>query len=217
VTAERIVIVGADAAGMSAAHQALRTAANRGRELAITVLDKGRHTSYSACGIPYWMAGDVESGASLVARTAEQHRAAGIDLRLGTAATGVDLAGRRVTTDSGETLEFDQLVIASGAHPVVPAWALHADGTPYDRVGAVHTLDDGAAWLERFEAAEPGAHMVIVGGGYVGIEVAETALRRGFGVTVLTRSRVLSSLEPEMSERVALAMCETGIEVVLDA
>ncbi|HWM01495.1 MAG TPA: FAD-dependent oxidoreductase [Actinophytocola sp.] len=217
MTAERIVIVGADAAGMSAAHQALRTAATRGRELAITVLDKGRHTSYSACGIPYWMAGDVESGASLVARTAEQHRAAGIDLRLGTAATGVDLAGRRVTTDSGETLEFDQLVIASGAHPVVPAWALHADGTPYDRVGAVHTLDDGAAWLERFEAAEPGAHMVIVGGGYVGIEVAETALRRGFGVTVLTRSRVLSSLEPEMSERVALAMCETGIEVVLDA
>ena len=65
--------------------------------------------------------------------------------------------------------------------------------------------------------SEPGAHVVIVGGGYVGIEVAETALRRGFGVTVLTRSRVMSSLEPELSERVALAMTEAGVEVVLDA
>ncbi len=217
MTAEQIVIIGADAAGMSAAHQALRTAAARGRELAITVLDKGRHTSYSACGIPYWMAGDVDSGDSLVARTAEEHRAAGIDLRLGAPVTGVDLAGRQVTTAAGETVEFDQLVVASGASPIVPAWALHADGTPYDRVGAVHTLDDGAAWLERFEAAEPGAHVVIVGAGYVGIEVAEAALRRGFGVTVVTRSRVMSSLEPEMSERVALALSDAGAEVVLDA
>jgi NADPH-dependent 2,4-dienoyl-CoA reductase/sulfur reductase-like enzyme len=56
-----------------------------------------------------------------------------------------------------------------------------------------------------------------VGGGYVGIEVAETALRRGFGVTVLTRSRMMSSLEPELSERIALAMCEAGAEIVLDA
>ncbi len=120
VTAERIVIVGADAAGMSAAHQALRTAAARGRELAITVLDKGRHTSYSACGIPYWMAGDVDSGDDLVARTADEHRAAGIDLRMETPVTDVDLASRLVTTATGETLEFDQLVVASGASPVVP-------------------------------------------------------------------------------------------------
>ena len=124
MTAERIVIVGADAAGMSAAHQALRTAAGRGRELAITVLDKGRHTSYSACGIPYWMAGDVDSGDDLVARTADEHRAAGIDLRLDTAVTDVDLAGRRVTTQRARRVEFDQLVITSGAHPIVPAWAL---------------------------------------------------------------------------------------------
>ena len=217
MNAERIVIVGADAAGMSAAHQALRTASAHGRELAITVLDKGRHTSYSACGIPYWMAGDVESGDDLVARTADRHRAAGIDLRMETPVTAVDLASRLVTTATGATLEFDQLVVASGASPIVPAWALRADGTPYDQVGAVHTLDDGAEWLERFEAAEPGAHVVIVGGGYVGIEVAEAALRRGFGVTVLTRSRMMSSLEPELSERIALSMCEAGAEIVLDA
>jgi NADPH-dependent 2,4-dienoyl-CoA reductase/sulfur reductase-like enzyme len=216
VTAERIVIVGADAAGMSAAHHALRVAGGFGRELAVTVLDKGRHTSYSACGIPYWMAGDVGSGDDLVARTAEEHRAAGIDLRLGAEVTGLDLAGRTVCT-AQEEVAFDQLVIASGAHPIVPAWALDADGTPYERVGAVHTLEDGSAWLGRFESAGEGAHVVIVGGGYVGIEVAEAALRRGFGVTVLTRSRVMSSLEPEMSDRIALALADACVEVVLDA
>lgn len=217
MSAERIVIVGADAAGMSAAHQALRTAADRGRELAITVFEKSRHTSYSACGIPYWMAGDVDSGDDLVARTADEHRAAGIDLRLDSEVTAVDLAGRTVSTAAGESAEFDQLVITSGAHPIVPAWALQRDGTPYERVGAVHTLDDGAAWLERFAAAGQGAHVVIVGGGYVGIEVAEAALRRGFGVTLLTRSRMMSSLEPELSDRVAATLTGAGVEVVLDA
>lgn len=215
--AERVVIIGADAAGMSAAHQALRVAAARSRELAVTVLDKGRHTSYSACGIPYWMAGEVGSADELVARTAEEHRAAGIDLRLGTAATAVDLAARTVTTDGGDDVAFDQLVVATGAHPVVPAWGLRRDGTAYPNVGAVHTLDDGAEWLERFEAAEPGAHVVVVGGGYLGIEVAEAALARGFGVTMVTRSRVMSSLEPGMSARVARTLTEAGVEVVPDA
>ncbi len=214
---ERILVAGADAAGLSAAHQALRTAKTKGRELEVTVLEKGRHTSYSACGIPYWMAGDVESGDALVARTAEEHRAAGIDLRMGTEVTGVDLAGRSVTTATGETHEFDQLLIASGAHPIVPDWAVCGDGTPYDRAGAVHTLDDGAAWLERFAAVGAGAHVVIVGGGYVGVEVAETALRRGFGVTVVTRSRELSAMEPELSDRVAESLTRAGEEVVLDA
>ena len=216
MTAERIVILGADAAGMSAAHEALRTADRQGRSIEVTVLERGRHTSYSACGIPYWMAGDVRSADDLVARTAEQHREAGIDLRLGVAATGVDPAGRTVATADG-AVPFDQLVVATGAHPVVPDWALDDDGTPLDRVGAVHTLDDGEAWLERFAVAGAGAHVVIVGGGYVGVEVAEAAVRRGFEVTVVTRSRVLSSLEPEMSDRVATAMTDAGVEVVLDA
>ncbi len=217
MTAERIVIVGADAAGMSAAHQALRTAKERDRELAITVLEKGRHTSYSACGIPYWMAGDVDSGDALVARTADEHRAAGIDLRLGAEVTGVDLAGRTVRTATQDEVGFDQLVITTGAHPIVPAWAVRSDGTPYEQVGAVHTLDDGAAWLERFAAVGAGAHVVIVGGGYVGIEVAEAAVRRGFGVTIVTRSRVLSSLETELCERVATQLTDAGVEVVLEA
>ena len=215
--ATRVVVVGADAAGMSAAHQALRTARRTGRELAITVLDKGAHTSYSACGIPYWMAGDVDSGDDLVARTADAHRESGIDLRLGAEVVAADLAARTVTLADGEEVAWDELVVATGAPAVVPDWALRPDGTTYDGVGTVKTLDDGAAWLENFADAGGGAHVVVVGAGYVGVEVAEAAMRQGFGVTVLTRGRGMSMLEDEMAERVDLALCEAGAEVVLGA
>ncbi len=214
-TPRRVVVVGADAAGMSAAHQALRTARRTGTELAITVLDRGAHTSYSACGIPYVMAGEVGSGDDLVARTAEQHRAAGIDLRLGTEVVAADVVGRTVTTAAGETFAYDELVVATGAPAIVPDWALRPDGTPYDMVGPVKTLDDARAWLDRFERAGDGAHVVVVGAGYIGVEVAEAALRRGLGVTVVTRGRGLALLEDQMSERVAVALCDAGAEVVL--
>ncbi len=213
----RVVVVGADAAGMSAAHQALRTAGRTGRELAVTVFERSTHTSYSACGVPYWMAGDVESGDDLVARTAEQHREAGIDLRMGTLVVAADLDERTVTTDSGEVVAFDELVVATGSPAVVPDWALRPDETTYDGVGVVKTLDDGAAWLDRFASAGAGAHVVVVGAGYIGLEVAEAALRRGFGVTVLTRGRGMAMLEDEMSERVNAAVCAAGVELVLGA
>jgi len=202
---------------MSAAHQALRTARRTGRELAVTVLDKGGHMSYSACGIPYWMAGDVDAGDDLVARTADQHREAGIDLRLGIEVVAADLEARTVTTGSGEEIAFDELVVATGASASMPDWALRADQTTYAGVGAVKTLDDGAAWIDRFAAADDDARVVVVGAGYVGVEVAEAALRRGFAVTVLTRGRGMSMLEDEMSERINAALVEAGAELVLGA
>ncbi|MBC2934832.1 FAD-dependent oxidoreductase [Nocardioides sp. zg-1228] len=213
----RVVVVGADGAGMSAAHQALRTAARHGERLAVTVLDRGHHTSYSACGIPYWMSGDVPTQQDLVARTAAEHREAGIDLRLGVEVVGADLAARTVTTADGDELGYDELVVATGAPAVVPDWAVRPDGTAYDGVGVVKTLDDGAAWVERFAAAGAGAHVVVVGAGYVGVEVAEAALARGFGVTVLTRTRGMSMLEEELSDRVNAALVDAGVELVLGA
>src|SRR5690606_31021368 len=108
--------------------------------LEVTVLDQGVHTSYSACGIPYWMAGDVETADDLVARTAEEHREAGIDLRLGVRATGVDLERRRVEVADGEPVGFDQLVVATGAKAIVPGWARSDDGTLPGGVGQVKTL-----------------------------------------------------------------------------
>ncbi|MFL6252941.1 MAG: flavoprotein oxidoreductase, partial [Actinomycetes bacterium] len=89
---ERMVVVGADAAGMSAASQARRP---RGDKLEVVAFERGDHSSYSACGIPYWVAGDVVDGEQLVARTPAAHRANGIDLRMLTRGGGQRPPGRQ--------------------------------------------------------------------------------------------------------------------------
>lgn len=213
---ERILVIGADAAGMSAAHQALRTARTTGRDVDVMVLERTQHTSYSACGIPYWIAGDVGSADDLVARSAEAHREMGVDLRMGTTVTALDLASRTVQNvgpDGDEGAHaFDRLVIATGARPVLPSWATAADGTCCGGVGPVKDLDDGEAWLERL-AREPG-QIVIAGGGYLGVEMAEAMVRRGLEVTLVTRSTVMSTLDPDMGARVARSLIEAGVRVV---
>ncbi|MGF1646078.1 MAG: FAD-dependent oxidoreductase [Kineosporiaceae bacterium] len=210
----RVVVVGADAAGMSAAHQALRTARRRGTEIAVTVLEAGRHTSYSACGIPYWVAGDVASSEDLVARTAAEHRAAGIDLRLATTAVELDLATRTVVSDAGDRVPFDDVVLATGAAPVVPGWAMDDRGRPVPGVRPVKTLDDGQAWIDLLTATAPGPRRaVVVGGGYIGLEMAEAFARRGLDTTIVTRGELMSSLDPDMGARLREQVAKSGVTV----
>jgi NADPH-dependent 2,4-dienoyl-CoA reductase/sulfur reductase-like enzyme len=207
----RLVVVGADAAGMSAASQALRVAARAGRDLEVVVLERTAHTSYSACGLPYWVAGDVASGDDLVARTAEQHRANGIDLRMGAEVTAIDLASGHVEVVTGgatSRVGFDEVLVATGAEAVVPDWAR---GVP--RVLPVKTLDDGAAW----RALVPDARTaLVVGGGYIGVEMAETFARRGLETTLVNRSAepLGSSLDPDMGALVRAALERLGVTVI---
>jgi len=217
---ERVLVLGADGAGMSAAHQALRVAARTGRRLEVVVLERSGHTSYSACGLPYWLAGDVASGDALVARTAAEHRERGIDLRLGAEAVGIDLDRRRVSVryvDGAAGDEpFDQLVVATGSRAAVPPWALAADGRPVPGVRALRTLDDGAAWLATLEGAagrQPRTG-VVAGGGYIGLETAEAFLRRGLDTTLVTRGEVMGSLDPDMGARVRQELVKAGVTVL---
>jgi NADPH-dependent 2,4-dienoyl-CoA reductase/sulfur reductase-like enzyme len=89
---ERLVVIGGDAAGMSAASQARKRRDDD--DLEIVAFERGRATSYSACGIPYWIGGAVGSEDELISRSPEQHRANGIDLRMRTEVVGIDLASR---------------------------------------------------------------------------------------------------------------------------
>ena len=146
---ERVVVVGADAAGMSAASQAKRM---RGDDLEVVALERGSHTSYSACGIPYWIGGDVESVDDLVARTPEQHRANGIDLRLRSEATALDMDRREVEVrdhdgDRTYRVGFDHLVLATGARPRRP----DMPGIDAPGVLGVQTLDDGERALAALQ------------------------------------------------------------------
>ena len=207
---ERVVVVGADAAGMSAASQAKRLG---GDALEVVALDRGRHASYSACGIPYWVGGQVDSVDDLVARTPEQHRANGIDLRMRSEATAIDVDRREVEVrDHAEAttyrLGFDQLVIATGARPRRP----EVTGVDADGIHGVQTLDDGERLLDELAGSPRTA--VVVGGGYIGIEMAEAMVNRGLDVTVLTRSaEPMATLDPDMGRLVHAAMEGMGIDV----
>ncbi|QIS13004.1 FAD-dependent oxidoreductase [Nocardia arthritidis] len=213
---ERLVVIGGDATGMSAASQArrLRTAA----ELEIVVFERSRFTSYSACGIPYWVGGAVPQRDSLIARTEAEHRARDIDLRMRTEAIAIDVAGGRVLArdlESGaETwTDYDKLVIATGATPIRP----ELPGIDAIGVHGVQTLDDGQALLDTLDRID-GRRAVVVGAGYIGVEMAEALIQRGFEVTVVNRGgEPMSTLDPDMGALVREAMSGMGIEVIGDA
>ncbi|TJZ49626.1 flavoprotein oxidoreductase [Streptomyces piniterrae] len=217
MAAERLVVVGGDAAGMAAASQARRL--RKPDELEIIAFERGHFTSYSACGIPYWVGGVVDGPDALIARSPEEHRARDIDLRLRTEVTELDLDRCRVRTrqldDGGREswTGFDKLVLATGARPRRPA----LPGIDAPGVHGVQTLDDGRALLDTLEATE-GRRAVVVGAGYIGVEMAEALIRRGYEVTVLEQSeQPMSTLDPDMGALVHTAMCGLGIETVRGA
>ncbi|MET9365524.1 FAD-dependent oxidoreductase [Streptomyces sp. NPDC006632] len=216
MAAERLVVIGGDAAGMSAASQARRL--REPGELEIVAFERSGFTSYSACGIPYWVGGAVPRHEDLIARTPEEHRERGIDLRMRTEVTELDVQGRRVrardlASGAEEWTSYDKLVIATGARPVRP----DLPGIDAPGVHGVQTIDDGRALLESVEEAR-GRRAVVVGGGYIGIEMAEALLARGFEVTLVTRgAQPMHALDPDMGRLVTEAMEGSGIRVVTDA
>jgi NADPH-dependent 2,4-dienoyl-CoA reductase/sulfur reductase-like enzyme len=211
---ERIVVIGADAAGMSAAAQAKRIA---GDAVEIVAFERGTYSSYSACGIPYWVAGDIDDPERLIARSPEAHRRNGIDLHMRTEVEEIDLAAGRVTVRdlaAGQSHHegFDSLVIATGAVPVRPP----LPGVDAAGVFGVQTLDDGAALLADLDHTRP-RRAVVVGGGYIGVEMAEALVRHGLAVTVVDHAaQPMTTLDPDMGEAVHRAMEGIGIDVCTD-
>ncbi|MFJ6351520.1 FAD-dependent oxidoreductase [Streptomyces sp. NPDC054835] len=210
---ERLVVIGGDATGMSAASQARRL---KGRgELEIVAFERGRFSSYSACGIPYWVGGEVADRDELIARSPEEHRARDIDLRMRTEVTALDVDGQRVRTRDLESgaegwTGFDKLVIATGARPLRPP----LPGIDAPGVHGVQTLGDGQALLDSLGLAR-GRRAVVVGAGYIGVEMAEALLGRGFEVTVLNRGeQPMATLDPDMGRLVHAAMDGLGITTV---
>jgi NADPH-dependent 2,4-dienoyl-CoA reductase/sulfur reductase-like enzyme len=207
---QRLIVVGGDAAGMSAATQAKRM---RTDDLNVVAFERSHFTSYSACGIPYWVGGEVD-GDRLVARTPEQHRKNGIDLRMRIEVESIDLDNQTVKArnlESGATTEegWDDLVIATGAVPIRP----DLPGIEADGIFGVQTLDDGAAVIYDMKERDP-KQAVVVGGGYIGIEMAEAMVYRGLRVTVLDQAREpMTTLDPDMGRLVHEAMEGLGIDV----
>lgn len=207
------MVIGGDAAGMSAASQARRF--RTPEELEIVAFERGHFSSFSACGIPYWIGGQVAERDDLIARTPAEHRERAIDLRMRTEVTEVDTARGRVRSRDLETgaegwTGYDKLVIATGARPVRPP----IPGIDAPGVHGVQTLDDGQALIDTITATA-GRRAVVVGAGYIGVEMAEAMLNRGFEVTVLNRGeQPMATLDPDMGRLVHTAMDGLGITTV---
>jgi NADPH-dependent 2,4-dienoyl-CoA reductase/sulfur reductase-like enzyme len=153
---------------MSAAAVAKR----RDPELDIVVFERGSYTSYSACGIPFHVGGEVDPLEELVARSPEKHRRNGLDVRMGAEVVAADLATRRLTLGDGSEEPFDELLVATGARttpPPVPG---------IEAAEAARTLEDAGS-LRAAVDADRDAGAVVVGAGYIGLEIAEAFVRQG--------------------------------------
>ena len=215
---ERLVVIGGDAGGMAAATQARR----RRPDLEIVALEKGRWTSYSACGIPYVVGGDIGEGPDgtvgierLVVRTPQEFRDRHlIDVRTQHEAVAIDLDKRTVEVRDHEhgrtyTTGFDLLHLGLGAVPLRPK----LPGIDLPLVHGVQTLEDAAHLLDDATDARV-QDVVVVGGGYIGLEMAEAFLKRGARVTVVERApEVMNTLDSDMGSLVSQAMRDHGITV----
>jgi NADPH-dependent 2,4-dienoyl-CoA reductase/sulfur reductase-like enzyme len=212
--AQRLIVIGGDAAGMSTASQARR---RRSRDdLEIVAFERGHFTSYSSCGIPYWISGLVPDPAQLIAREPETFRTSfDIDVRMRHEVTAVDLERREVVArdleGGGEVRErFDELMYATGAIPVKPSWA-HTDA---DGLFGMQTLDDGAALRDWLVGEPEPRRAVVVGGGYIGVEIAEALIKRGLSVTLVEQAdQPMSTVDADMAELVADAMRGLGMKI----
>ncbi len=206
------MVVGADAAGMAAASQARRLQPY----LEIVALEKGSWTSYSACGIPYLVGGEVAELDDLVARTPQEHREQRIDVRLHHEVKAVDpAAGHVEVRDHAKRrtfhLDYDQLLVATGARPVRP----DLPGIDGPGIHGVQTLDDASALLDRVRT-ERCDDVVVIGGGYIGLEMAEAFVRHGSHVTLLEGAEhLMGTLDPDMADRLLDPIRGLGITVRL--
>ncbi|HEX9259901.1 MAG TPA: FAD-dependent oxidoreductase [Acidimicrobiales bacterium] len=209
---ERMVVIGGDAGGMSAAAQARRMRPLD--ELEIVAFERGPRTSYAACGLPYLLSGDVATPESLVARSPEKFRMSGIDARVHHEVLAIDSTRRAVLVrelvDGKERWEpFDHLVVGTGSLPVRPP----LPGIDAAGVHDLRTIDDALA-IE--ETVGHGRRAVVVGGGYIGIEVAEAMIARGMQVSLVEAlPQVMASLSPDMAVPIAEAMEKAGVTLHL--
>ncbi|HWI30689.1 MAG TPA: FAD-dependent oxidoreductase [Microbacterium sp.] len=210
-----LVAIGGSDAGISAALRA--------RELDpsvdVTVVVADAYPNYSICGIPYYFSGDVHPWQSLAHRTHADLEATGMRLRLDTLATEIDVAGQRLTVRdaTGESsIAYDELIVGTGALPAFAGIRGLDQLGPGDGVHVIHSMGDTFALDEHLAHRAPRT-AIIIGAGYVGLEMAEGFTARGIRVTQLQRGReVLSTLDPELAAAVHAELLEHGVDVHTD-
>jgi NADPH-dependent 2,4-dienoyl-CoA reductase/sulfur reductase-like enzyme len=208
----RLLVIGGDAAGMTVASSVRRLR----DDAEIVVVERGPYTSYSMCGIPYYVAGTIDEAGDLVVRSPDEFRAQGITVHMRTEAMAIDAPRRTVTVrdlDTGEERAepYDALLYATGAHPNVP------DLPGLAEHGLVlHTLEEGQRLRQELERRDDVRTVAIVGAGYIGIEMAEALIQRGLQVHLIDRRpQVLPTLDADMAARLEAPLTDFGVRLHL--
>ena len=222
--ARKIIVVGGVAGGMSAATRLRRL----DEDAHITVLERSGHVSFANCGLPYHVGGVIEKRSALLLQTPESLGARfGLDVRVGTEALSIDreckvVRVRTLATGAEEDLPYDALVLSPGARPVRPpipgierALALRDVEDTDAMVAAV--ADAQGIEARGFDDEEPEpTSAVVIGGGFIGVEMAENLVHRGLHVALVEATpQVMAPLDPEMVAPVHDALRRAGVDLHL--
>ncbi|QSX07751.1 FAD-dependent oxidoreductase [Alkalibacter rhizosphaerae] len=209
----KLVIVGGVAGGATAAGRYRRL----DKDAEIIILDKGAYISFANCGLPYYVGGVIEEKEDLLASTPEAMKEEyNIDVRLYNEVTKVDPAEKRLSvTDhqTGETYEetYDKLILATGSSPLKPP----IPGIDGENIFPLWTIPDAQAILAHMDKKEAKT-AAIIGGGFIGIEMAENLHRQGLKVSIVEMSdQVMAPLDKEMAEYVHEELKKKDIELIL--
>ena len=190
----KIVIIGGVAAGAKAAAKTKRLLPDS----EVHIYTKDNYVSYSACGMPYYIAGDFQDWKQLIVRSVDEFEKSGVHIHTRKLVTKILPADKKLViknldTEDWQFVEYDKLVIATGAEPFVPEFS----NVKSKRIYTLRTLDDGIAIKEGMLDVK---HITIVGGGYIAIELVEAFVKNMKKVTLIERSQfVLSMLDEDIS------------------
>ncbi len=207
----KYIIIGGVAAGTKAAAKILR----QDRKAEVCVYTKGSDISYAGCGLPYYVGGGIESRESLIVNTPEKFAAlTGAQVRTGMEAVSVDAGAKKVRFANGEEAEYDKLILAVGAAPFVP----NVPGTGLEGVFTMRTPDD-AIDLRSYAEEHHCRSAVVVGGGFIGLEIAENLMAKGLKVTVVDMAdQVMPNLfDAEMADYIRRQLQKKGLRIVTGA
>ena len=206
----KIVIVGGVAGGMSAATRLRRLDA----DAEIIVLERSGHVSYANCGLPYFVGGVIEDEGSLFLQTPQSlHARFRVDVRVLTEAVSIDptkksLEVKELVTNEQYSLSYDKLILSPGASPSVPKIA------GVEHALTLRTVEDVERIVAQVEKRP--RHAVIVGGGFIGLEIAENLIYKGVSTTIVeAMPQVLPPLDPEMATLVADELLRNGVQLFL--